>query len=846
MVIEKGYAKINLGLEVLRKREDGYHDLDMIMTSVNLYDELYFEDNLEGNNIIIECETLKHLNPESNLVYKAIMILRERFGIKRGVKVRIVKRIPEQAGLGGGSADCAATLRAMNKLWSLGLSDDDLAKIGFELGSDVPFCIYNRTARVKGRGEKLEFIEDMPFTYLILVLPPFRNSTAEIFRNFSVHHENSRCIEDLQDAVGEGALDQISENLFNDLEKGVKRSEIAEVKRDLLTAGALGSVMSGSGPAVFGLCLNSERNAQHVLQRFINLIKKKYPQTAQKWEASVQTIRSSRRAKKTSFEKEIKSSKKANIIAQTESKAYAMLPLGYQKILNHSKIILTPLSLWDNVIIQKFDQPYSELIFTDGSSRKELEIIISEISKLLGYGLRITIKESVRNKFGLISNDNYLCTIINALADFGSDTEKLFSLFSNRVRLYKDNHTVVYDSKTDKFKDFGNAVFGYVLLVDLNLKNYQSPRHTRQADTDTSQLEAVLEGISEENFYKMATNAFNGIEKFEARKIGDYKGRNYLEKIKNIALNNGATGVYLALDGLSLIIICRYEKQVSRINRLLKFHFKLNDNLETLLKTEIVHQQSKSKILKVIPSSSIDEEYEYDESSPFENFEEGVEYPDQAPYRKRKKRKMIEVVVRDQDCEGLLLLNSGGSIFKQYDFIDIAHYFQRFFGGKYINFNLNGVDIPVEFKTEHLPHILGIHLLNEGDPSLRGRAGFERLLAGDIFYRKIRNSGKVCEKTIKTIVNKTQSSVMIFNDIFHNRLDCFYCFPREIIVRGDTKMDKFEFGVTRMLTGSSFHRQNLLGIGKDQRTNKYFFYTSFIWQVPAHIGKKDSYRILIS
>jgi len=151
MVIEKGYAKINLGLEVLRKREDGYHDLDMIMTNLNLYDELYFEDH-PGKSIIIECEELDYLRPEENLIYKAIDNLRSRYGIDRGVKVRVVKRIPEKAGLGGGSADCAAALRAMNKLWDLNLSLEQLAAIGSELGSDVPFCVHNKTARVGGRG----------------------------------------------------------------------------------------------------------------------------------------------------------------------------------------------------------------------------------------------------------------------------------------------------------------------------------------------------------------------------------------------------------------------------------------------------------------------------------------------------------------------------------------------------------------------------------------------------------------------------------------------------------------------------------------------------------------------
>lgn len=843
MVIEKGYAKINLGLEVVRKREDGYHDLDMIMTSLNLYDELYFEDQPE-NDIIIDCEELRHINLEDNLIYKAIETLRKRYGINRGVKVRVIKRIPEKAGLAGGSADCAATLRAMNKLWELGLSDEQLAEIGSELGSDVPFCIYNRTARAKGRGEILEFIEEMPFTYLVLVVPPFRNSTAEVFRNFTVHHENRGKIESLCEAIKAGDLIRISGLLFNDLEKGIAGPDIGDIKRSLLASGALQALMSGSGSTVYGLCLNNFKNAQLVAGRIQNLISKKYPGNYQKFSVLISSVRSSRRASKSDSGLDKNDYK---VLSRTETKVYAMLPLGYQKILNHYKTILAPLSLWSNILIERLDRPHCELKFSDGNSNRELEILLREVCEHIGQGLRITIKKPENGDFGLISTENYLSAIIKALSDFNIESDNIFSLFPVRVGMYNNYSAVAYDSKADEFRDLGAPVFGYVLLVDLKLGNYISPRYTGQTETKPIKLEAIADGISEQNFYKMAANAYSSVEKFEARKIGDYKGKYLLDKIKAMAYYQGASAVYLNLDGRSLTILCRFEKQIQRINNLLKSRFNLTNNLITSLKTDVIHQESKSKVLWEVPIPA--EEFEYDETSPFINIEDGSEsYFDfeEETYKKAKKRKRIASFTGNQDCEGILLLNSGGSIFKQYDFIDIAHYFQKFFSGKCIKFELNGVEIPVGFKTEYLPHILGIHLLDEKDPTLRGKTGFQRLLNGDIFYRKIKNSGKVSEKTKKIILNKTQSSVMIFNDIFHNRSDNFYCFPRDIIVGSNSKMEKFEFGITRMLTDNTFHKQNLLGIGKDQRTNKYFFYTSFIWNVPAHIGKKDSYRIVIS
>ncbi|NLD26513.1 MAG: 4-(cytidine 5'-diphospho)-2-C-methyl-D-erythritol kinase [Acholeplasmataceae bacterium] len=848
MIIEKGYAKINLGLNVVRKREDSFHDLDMIMTSINLYDELYIEDNASGN-IIIECDQLLNLKPEDNLVYKAIDLVRNLYHINKGVKVRIIKRIPEQAGLGGGSADAAAVLRGVNQLWELNLPLSELAKLGFQIGSDVPFCIYNRTARVRGRGEIIEFIEDMPFTYLLLVFPDFRSSTREVFQNYIVDHSQDGRIDQLQTNIEGGSLPDIAKACFNDLEKAVNNSEIAAIKSDIIQSGALGALMSGSGSTVYGICHNSEKNALQVLQRFNSLSSgRNHPRR----QAGIYTVRSMRKATKVAISDiPVRKNKQDDlrILFSIETKAYAMLPLAYQAILNNYITILTPLSLWDNISIQKLNHPVAILTISDGSPDRELSSALNEIVQHLGFGLRVSIKRNVPKDLGLLDFNNYLCAIITGLKSFGCHIEDVFTLFPAQVKAYRDYRTVMFDSKSGVCDILNKAVFGHALLVDLNLKNYHNPRYTKQAGATDFRFQGIITGISEKNFYKMATNSFNGLEKFDGRQIDEYRGRGFLDKIKTAVLNYGAANCYLTINGRALIILARYEKNIIRIKNLLRDRFNLKNSLVTSLKTDVIHRTSVSKILKTVEDIATEsfEDYTYDESSPFINDEEGFDdYQEEATYRKSKRRRVLSYEGSENDYEGILLLNSGGSIFKQYDFSDIAKYFKNFFDGKYINFNVDGKEVSVIFKTEHLPHILGIHLLDEGDPSYRGKAGFMKLLNGEISYRKLKSPGFIDEKIFRQIINKTQSSVLIFNDIFNNCLDSFYCFPRELIVGEDTKMVKFEFGITRMLSGSTFHKQHLLGIGRDETTNRYFFYTSFIWQVPAHIGKKDSYSIIIS
>ncbi len=155
-IIEKAPAKINLGLDALYKRQDGYHELEMIMASVDLADRLTFE-LLPKNEIVIETNSSFLPVDKRNHVYQAAELLKNTFDLNQGVKIYIEKRIPVAAGLAGGSSDCAATLRGLNRLWNLGLSLEELAELGSKIGSDVPYCIHGGTAFVTGRGEKSSF-----------------------------------------------------------------------------------------------------------------------------------------------------------------------------------------------------------------------------------------------------------------------------------------------------------------------------------------------------------------------------------------------------------------------------------------------------------------------------------------------------------------------------------------------------------------------------------------------------------------------------------------------------------------------------------------------------------------
>ena len=247
-------AKINLTLEVLGKRPDGYHEVEMVMQSIELHDILEFSPTHGGIALTVEGGGLP--SGEQNLVYRAAEVLRSYAGIRQGVSIHLKKYIPVAAGLAGGSADAAATLIALNKMWEAGLSLSDLMKLGEQLGSDIPFCLLGGTALARGRGERVERLPACPSLGVILVKPPFGLSTAQVYQSFKQElNINKPDHLGLVSAIELNDLTAICSHLVNMLEPvAIKlHPAIAAIKEKLLQAGAMGVLMSGSGPTVYGL-----------------------------------------------------------------------------------------------------------------------------------------------------------------------------------------------------------------------------------------------------------------------------------------------------------------------------------------------------------------------------------------------------------------------------------------------------------------------------------------------------------------------------------------------------------------------------------------------------------------
>lgn len=248
-MIEKAYGKINVSINVLRRKMDGYHDLDMIMVPINIYDELDIEISDTDS---YWCNTNLKFN-QSNTVYRAIEILRREFDFKEKFSIRLTKRIPMEAGLAGGSADGAATLRALNQLLGLGLSYSQLALFGREIGSDVPYCIYQQAARVQGTGEKI-----MPFylpkSYDVILIKPEQGiSTKLAYTTLNLNECAHPDIEKVKEAlISHGNLAEV---MGNSLEESAARllPEIVAIKEKCYQMGYENVLMSGSGSTVFVL-----------------------------------------------------------------------------------------------------------------------------------------------------------------------------------------------------------------------------------------------------------------------------------------------------------------------------------------------------------------------------------------------------------------------------------------------------------------------------------------------------------------------------------------------------------------------------------------------------------------
>jgi 4-diphosphocytidyl-2-C-methyl-D-erythritol kinase len=254
-VFEKAPAKINLSLDVLHKREDDFHEVEMVMTMVDLADRIEMQE-LPRDTIIISSQAGYIPLDEKNLAFQAARLIKDKYDVKQGVYIHLDKNIPVAAGLAGGSSDAAATLRGLNRLWQLDISEQELQTLGAVLGSDVPFCISGGTAVARGRGERLERLGSPPQCWVILAKPPINVSTSEIYgklvaKEIKQHPSTAAILE----AIRSKDFDKLCDGLGNVLEEVTLQlyPEVRHLKECMQKLGADGVLMSGSGPTVFGL-----------------------------------------------------------------------------------------------------------------------------------------------------------------------------------------------------------------------------------------------------------------------------------------------------------------------------------------------------------------------------------------------------------------------------------------------------------------------------------------------------------------------------------------------------------------------------------------------------------------
>ncbi|GGG33266.1 4-diphosphocytidyl-2-C-methyl-D-erythritol kinase [Lysinibacillus alkalisoli] len=254
MLYVKAPAKINLTLDVLHKRNDGFHEVEMIMTTVDLADRIKLENREDGEILIATTDQFVP-NDQRNFAYQAAQLLQTKYGVKQGVTITIEKEIPIAAGLAGGSSDAAATLRGLNTLWKLNLSLDRLAELGAQIGSDVSFCVYGGTALATGRGEKIQEIAAPPSCWVVLAKPKIGVSTAEIYGGLQIDQVKHPNTQAMLEAIDNDDYEGMCQNLGNALEQVTFHlyPEVVSLKEQIKRFGADAVLMSGSGPTVYGL-----------------------------------------------------------------------------------------------------------------------------------------------------------------------------------------------------------------------------------------------------------------------------------------------------------------------------------------------------------------------------------------------------------------------------------------------------------------------------------------------------------------------------------------------------------------------------------------------------------------
>lgn len=264
----QAFAKINLGLDVLGKREDGYHEVRMIMQTIRMYDQVDMRKSVEPG---IHLTTNKKYIPvdENNLVWRAAKLMMDTCGIMEGVSIHLHKVIPVAAGMAGGSSDAAATLVGMNRLFHCGLSKEKLMELGVQIGADVPYCVLRGTALAEGIGEKLTVLPPMPDCWILIGKPGISVSTKYVYTTLDLNTDTVHPdIDGMKKALEDGNLYGITERMGNVLQDVTIPAypEVERIKEQMKTLGAVNAMMSGSGPTVFGIFDNEEK-AQEACQK---------------------------------------------------------------------------------------------------------------------------------------------------------------------------------------------------------------------------------------------------------------------------------------------------------------------------------------------------------------------------------------------------------------------------------------------------------------------------------------------------------------------------------------------------------------------------------------------------
>ena len=257
----KARAKINLGLDVVRRREDGYHEVKMVMQMLRLYDQIDIEKTQESG-IFVRSNLSFLPTDERNIAYKAAKVMIDQFGLEQGVIIRIEKHIPVAAGMAGGSTDCAAVLYGMNKLFGLRLNQKKLRELGVKLGADVPYCLMRQTALSEGIGEILTPISPLQDCPILIAKPSVSVSTRHVYEHLKLDEQTMHPdIDGIVTALADGDLYGVADRMANVLETVTvpEHPVIDEIKKQMMASGAVNALMSGSGPTVFGIFDDEEK-----------------------------------------------------------------------------------------------------------------------------------------------------------------------------------------------------------------------------------------------------------------------------------------------------------------------------------------------------------------------------------------------------------------------------------------------------------------------------------------------------------------------------------------------------------------------------------------------------------